>query len=119
MTADIDRVKAAALTALTAPFGAVLIIVVEHSGRGDEDPPQALRIDGRSAPPAMTLIDKEKARDGDCIWHGKADTLVRILETERALESAYVSGRLTISGDMSVMARLTLTPAQPNRREAR
>ena len=42
-----------------------------------------------------------------CLWRAPAETLERLFTRERRrLESAYISGRLTIAGDMAVMARL-------------
>ncbi len=48
----------------------------------------------------------------DCVWSASAETLTRIFEGGRALESAYLSGRLRIAGDVSVMARLALESAK-------
>jgi len=44
----------------------------------------------------------------DCTWRATTETLIRVFAGGRALESAYLSGRLSIAGDMSVMARLVL-----------
>ncbi|MEK7265535.1 MAG: SCP2 sterol-binding domain-containing protein [Pseudomonadota bacterium] len=44
----------------------------------------------------------------DCVWRASAETLTRVFEGGRALESSYLSGRLFVAGDMSVMARLVL-----------
>ena len=52
----------------------------------------------RNAPP------KDVA--ADCVWRGARETLQRALVNARAFDSAYLSGRLSIAGDMSVMARL-------------
>lgn len=62
-------------------------------------------IDGRGA---RCVIAPAGELAPDCLWRADADTLLRIFEGGRALESAYLSGRLKIAGDMSVMARLVL-----------
>jgi putative sterol carrier protein len=54
------------------------------------------------------LEDAAFDRAPDCIWRANSETLNRIFEGGRALESAYLSGRLSISGNLSVMARLIL-----------
>lgn len=88
----------AAEAAFATPFGAVLEI------RPDDAP--AFYIDGRRAPCAVltTRPDAEPA----CLWRANSETLARIFEGGRALDSGYLSGRLKIAGDMSVMARLKL-----------
>ena len=63
-------------------------------------------IDGRTD--ACTIVDAAVDGAPDCVWSASAETLTRIFEGGRALESAYLSGRLRIAGDMSVMARLIL-----------
>jgi len=55
-----------------------------------------------------SLEDAAPDRDPDCVWRANGETLNRIFEGGRALESAFLSGRLSISGDLSVMARLVL-----------
>ncbi len=95
---------AAAQKTFTEPFGAVIILLAE--GGGD----QAIRIDGRQTPP---VVDIAKAgAEADCTWCAAPDILLRAISGERAFESAYVSGRLSVSGDISVMARLNLTQAK-------
>lgn len=63
-------------------------------------------IDGRKE--ACAIVDAAPARSPDCTWRAGAETLTRVFEGGRALESAYLSGRLSIAGDMSVMTRLVL-----------
>lgn len=64
-------------------------------------------IDGRGLRcSVLAAIPENCAPDG--VWRAGAETLARIFEGGRALESAYLSGRLKISGDMSLMARLIL-----------
>ena len=72
-------------------------------------------VDGRGAPPkvlkAAPKTDKTTAR---CAWRASKDTLLRIFEGDRLLVSSYITGRLTIAGDMSIMARLQLAPPGSN-----
>ena len=83
-----------------AGFGGVLRIETTDTsasawveGRGERAVVQA------DAPPGV--------EGAFCLWRAKADTLERLFTRERRrLESAYISGRLTIAGDMAVMARL-------------
>ena len=91
----------AAQKAFQDPFGAVLEL------NADDCAP--IIIDGRKTPPKVSADKKAKP---DCIWRAANDIMLRALSSERALENAYISGGLTISGDMSVMARLNLTAAR-------
>ena len=72
-----------------------------------ESESDVLWVDGHVSPPAIRKNPPKKP-DPLCIWRSASDTMRRVLEGERALESSYVSGRLKISGDMSVMARLEM-----------
>ena len=68
-------------------------------------------IDGRKAPPSVSAAAPSDVNDEGadcCTWFAARDTLLRIFEEERFLASSFVSGRLGILGDMSVMARLNL-----------
>ncbi len=85
--------------AFKTPFGAVILIEVKDG--------RAFWVDGRTDPPSL-LEGSPADRAADCIWSGGATTIQRVLDGEKALESAYVSGRLSITGDMSVMARLKM-----------
>lgn len=96
---QIKSLKTAIAEALKEPFGGV-IEVLPDGGDG-------FFIDGRAKPPAVRN-KLPKGVKADCTWRGAGDVLMRVFGGERALESAYVSGRLRISGDMSVMARLSL-----------
>jgi len=93
---DANALGQAAAKAFATPFGAVLKLAP------DSDPP--VWIDGRSSPPKITKAIKR----ADCTWHGAPEVLIRALTGERAIESAFVAGRITISGDISVMSRLTI-----------
>ena len=63
-------------------------------------------VDGRGD---HAIVASGAPDDADCIWRAEDDVLMRIFEGGRAFESAYLSGRLKISGDMAVMARLQMT----------
>lgn len=89
----------AARGAFRRPFDAVVKVAPD-----DEAP---FAIDGRKDPPVI-LVDPSAEEAGDITFYGAPDVLLRVFSGERALENAYVSGRLGIAGDMSVMARLAL-----------
>ncbi|HNR76673.1 MAG TPA: SCP2 sterol-binding domain-containing protein [Parvularculaceae bacterium] len=82
-------------------FGAVLRIA--------PDGLPAFDIDGRGE---TCVIRAASDAIPQCLWRANAETLNRIFEGGRALESAYLSGRLQIAGDISVMARLLLESAR-------
>ena len=87
-----------AALAFANSFGAVLDIAPTDGA--------AFHVDGRAEKPVVRPgLSPEPAQ---CAWSAPLDDLRRIFEGGRALESAYLSGRLKISGDMSVMARLKL-----------
>lgn len=101
-----DRAQAlrdAAARAFAKPFDAVLEIAVDGAA--------PFFVDGRADPPAVGEKPPKGGKPA-CALSGAEDVMTRVLDGERALESAYVSGRLAISGDMSVMARLTLDPSR-------
>lgn len=91
-----DALKSAIAAALRQSFGAVLLI-------GSDDG-ESIFVDGR----AGVVLTADAPVEADCVWRASSETLARALEGGRALESAYLSGRLRIAGDMSVMARLVL-----------
>lgn len=62
-------------------------------------------VDGRG--PVATIFSDRPA-EADCTWRSPPATLISIFQRKRALENAYLSGRLVIGGDMSVMARLVM-----------
>lgn len=100
-----DLVKAAEAV-FTTPFGGLIRLETEKG----EAP---LWIDGRSAPPRASWTPPDDAEGAPlCVWRASSDTLQHILEGERLLVGAYVSGRLSIAGDMSIMARLQLERGQ-------
>ena len=66
-----------------------------------------LWVDGRATPPQIGADAPANLEGAYCLWRAGADTLARIFGPEqRQLEAAYIAGRLEISGDMAVMARL-------------
>lgn len=94
---DVD-IKAAAAKACEAGFSGIIRVAPEGGEPFD--------IDGRKE--ICAIIDASTNEVPDCVWRASSETLTRIFEGGRALESAYLSGRLCIVGDMSVMARLVL-----------
>ncbi len=94
-----DPLYAAAEKAFAAPFGAIVELRAED---GD-----SLWVDGRQDPPQLLAAAPENGGPA-CCWRGPKETLQRALATARAFDSAFLSGRLAVAGDMSVMARLQL-----------
>ena len=98
-----EDLKDRAEKAFASSFGAVLKIAPD-----DAEP---LWIDGRQNPPKILTKSPGKVEEA-CTWRGACESLMRALDNERAATSAFVSGRIAISGDMSVMARLQLSGAR-------
>lgn len=90
--------KAAAAKAFKKGFGGVIRIAPLDGASFD--------IDGRGE--TCVISDALADRDAECTWRASVETLIRVFEGGRALEGSYLSGRLSIAGDMSVMARLVL-----------
>lgn len=100
MSAPADtKLADAAKRSFAAPFGAVLKLAPEARA--------PLWVDGRSHPPNV-LAEAPKDAGAACLWRGAEDSLIRALNNARAFESSYVSGRICVSGDMSVLARIEL-----------
>lgn len=96
-----DNLEKAAVKALTDAFTGILKLE-------PKDAP-VLWIDGRAAPPKLSAKPPAGADSAAiCVWRASSDTLLHVLEGERQLTTAYVSGRLFIAGDMGIMARLHL-----------
>lgn len=93
-----DALAEAAKQAFAADFGAILKLAPDTGA--------PVWIDGRQTPPAVSPTPPEADANPDCTWRGARETLQRVLSSERAFLSAFVSGRVSVSGDMSVMARL-------------
>lgn len=93
--------ESAAMKAFAKPFAGILKIV--------PDTGTPVWIDGRTCPPSVST---DGTRTGNmtpgCIWHGKRRDIVDALKGEEHLVDAFISGRVTISGDMSIMARLEM-----------
>lgn len=85
-------------------FDGVIAILVAEIG--------VIMVDGNHTPPKLGLKSADKPLAANCIWRADDETLKRVFEGGRAFESAFLSGRLTIEGDMAVMARLELETAQ-------
>ena len=99
---DVDeKLAAAARKGFQTPFDGALLILTDEGG--------AIWVDGASTPPAISKTPPTE-QEPDCVWRGGRDTVLRALESDRAFDSAFVAGRLKISGDMSVMTRLELGP---------
>ncbi len=92
-----EALIAAADDAFEAGFGGVIEI--------RSDGMDAFYVDGRAE--KCAIVECAPASP-DSIWRSSPSTLLSIFERKRALENAYLSGRLSIGGDMSVMARLAL-----------
>ncbi|MEM9988223.1 MAG: SCP2 sterol-binding domain-containing protein [Pseudomonadota bacterium] len=74
----------------------------------DED--FALWVDGRQSPPQIGETAPTKVENSLCLWHlKKQDFLQLAILGQKAVENDFIAGRLRLSGDMSVMARLDLT----------
>ncbi|MEO1311085.1 MAG: SCP2 sterol-binding domain-containing protein [Pseudomonadota bacterium] len=104
MSVDDDALKQAADGAFKTPFGGVLRLQVGgEAGR-------ALVVDGRVDPPVISTATTDEVH-ADCAIYADEQTFVRALMNDRALTASYVSGRLAIAGDMSVIARVELGSA--------
>lgn len=93
-----DALIAAAQKCFAAAFGAVLKLSPAQG--------EALWIDGRQDPPGISAEPPENKIEPACIWRGGREPLLRSLANERSLVSAFLAGRISIAGDISVMARL-------------
>ena len=92
-----DLLVNAAHKMFAAPFNAVLKLTPDEGA--------ALWVDGRQHPPSLSS-EAPDSTSPDCQWRGGRDAMIRAMAGARAFESAYASGRVAVSGDMSVMARL-------------
>ncbi|MFQ5564194.1 MAG: SCP2 sterol-binding domain-containing protein [Parvularculaceae bacterium] len=101
MTAE-NGVREAAGKAFKTRFDAVIAL--------EADGAAPFWIDGWFDPPK--IMAKTPDKPVDCRWRARAETFLRALESEHAFESAFVSGRLSIAGDISVMKRLKLESAR-------
>ena len=101
-----DALAEAARPFFVRGFGGV--IRIEAIDRG-----ASFWVDGRGQ---RAVVDRSAPADMDasfCLWRAKHETLSRLFtERGRRVESAFVSNRLQISGDMAVMARLEIGEGQ-------
>ncbi|MEO0398181.1 MAG: hypothetical protein AAF224_02020 [Pseudomonadota bacterium] len=110
--ADTDSLIKAAEDAFKHEFNAVIEI------RATNQAP--FFVDGYTSPPSVSATEPVKKdetklaarKEGRAIWTASPETLIEIFARKKALESSYLSGRLLIGGDMSVMARLLLEAKQ-------
>lgn len=69
-------------------------------------------IDGRDAPPVIGREAPRDLSDNFCLWRIDYQDLMRLCaEGGRRLDASFIAGRLKISGDMAVMARLEIADA--------
>ena len=100
-----DGLAEAARAFFMRGFGGV--IRVEATDRG-----ASFWVDGRGEAARVSREAPASVEASFCLWRAKHETLARLFaERGRRVEAAFVSNRLQISGDMSVMARLELGPA--------
>lgn len=98
-----DELRDAAAQAFRAGFDGVIRLEPADGA--------PLWIDGRQEKPRFSAERPKGAPDsgvGLCVWRASPDTLAGICVGERLLGVSYLSGRLAIAGDMSVMARLVM-----------
>ncbi|MEO1657296.1 MAG: SCP2 sterol-binding domain-containing protein [Pseudomonadota bacterium] len=105
MSKAADNLLDPAKSAFLAPFAGVLRVECTDDG-------SSLWIDGRGD--SIVVSDKAppEVEGRFCLWRSDRSTLSLILSGQRHLETAYTSGRVKISGDMAVMARLELKGAE-------
>ena len=97
MSEAADELRALARRAFAAPFEGV--IRVEPAGE------PAFEIDGWASPPTVADAESGAAAEGRCVLRASRETLLRVLESEKQFAGAFVSGRLAVGGDISVLAR--------------
>lgn len=109
-----------AANCFTAPFDGLLTIICHgekpfRPGTDTRDPTPfcTLAIDGHQTPPVVTIREHGQTDDapqpGKLTWRVSREVLQRIFLGDRQLSGAFIAGRLLISGDMAVMARLRLS----------
>ena len=83
-----------------AAFGGVIRIEVL-------DADLAFWVDGRKSPPEVSTDSPEAVAQGFCLWRIDYSDLDQLfVEGGQRLANSFITGRLRISGDMAVMARL-------------
>jgi len=106
---DQAEFRAAVERAIRQGFGAVLRLEPADADPLIVDGRGAACVIGEAAAPDIEPA-KEPGIEPTCVWRASRNTFLRALEGGRALEGAYMSARLHVSGDMSVIARLQLEP---------
>ena len=102
-----EELAAAARPFFAGGFGGVLRIETTDGGEGGEGGGASVWVEGRGETAVVQLAAPPGVEGAFCLWRAKTETFERLFTRERRrLESAYISGRLTIAGDMAVMARL-------------
>ena len=99
----LDNATASILTHANAAFVDGFDGIIELMPEGEA----SVWIDGRTDK-AIATTTQPNNQTADCVWRGATDALMQALVSEKALDSAYLSGRIFISGDMSVMTRLSM-----------
>ena len=94
-----DDLAATAAGALKRSFGAVLLLAPNDGA--------AVWVDARSQEITISR-EQPSGIEADCTLQGSHEALLRILTGSRAFESAFVAGRISAAGDMSVLARLEI-----------
>ncbi|MEM9809607.1 MAG: SCP2 sterol-binding domain-containing protein [Pseudomonadota bacterium] len=87
------------------PFGGVLRMECTDDG-------SSLWVDGRGDEVSVSEKAPAEVQSRFCLWRSDRATLMSVLSGQRHLETAYTGGRFKISGDMAVMARLSLKGAE-------
>lgn len=105
MSRAADSLLDPAKGAFSAPFAGVLRVECTDDG-------SSLWIDGRGDAIAVSAQAPPEVEGRFCLWRSDRSTLSLILSGQRHLETAFTSGRVKISGDMAVMARLELKGAE-------
>lgn len=127
---DPEIMRAEAEKCFRSAFDGTLTIICRADQQfGKSETPEVicvLHIDGHASPPVISIATQETIEPpesngsngispGACTWRASHQVLQRIFLGDRQLTSAYISGRLIISGDMAVMARLKLTDSASSR----
>ncbi len=73
------------------------------------DADYAVWVDGRERPPTVSPTPPKGLERRFCLWRLSENDIRFVLAgDEKRLDASFVAGRLQISGDMAVMARLEL-----------
>ncbi|WOI52310.1 hypothetical protein [Parvularcula sp. LCG005] len=66
-------------------------------------------VDGRQSPPTVSIQSPNGVGHRFCLWQIDADDVGLVLTPDKGrFQNSYVAGRVRISGDMAIMARLEL-----------